>query len=238
MNRPLASLALASLVALAAPALPASAADDAKASAAATAAQSAPAATPDAEGFVSLFDGKSLAGWKVGENAGSFKVIDGAIVVNGDVAHLFYVGPVANHDFKDFHFKAEVMTLPNSNSGIYFHTKYQEKSWPTNGFECQVNNTYKPDPKKTGGLYAVKDVMNTAPVKDDEWFLYEIVVKGQTVTIKINGKTTTEWTQPADFKAPSNMPGRKLGSGTFALQGHDPGSTVKYRNITVKPLGG
>ena len=56
---------------------------------------------PDAEqGFVSLFDGKTFNGWKVGKNADCFKIQDGMIVVNGKVAHLFYDGPVNNHDFK------------------------------------------------------------------------------------------------------------------------------------------
>jgi hypothetical protein len=192
-------------------------------------------AKPDAQGFYSLFDGKSLDGWKANENPQSFKVQDGNIVVNGQRSHLFYVGPVNNHDFKDFHFKAEVMTFPNSNSGIYFHTKWQDEGFPNAGFECQVNNTYKADPKKTGGLYAVKDVMNTAPVGDNEWFTYEIIVKGNKVEIKINDKTTAEWTQPADWK-PRSFSARKIGRGTFALQGHDPGSKVMYRNIKVKPL--
>jgi hypothetical protein len=194
-------------------------------------------AQADAQGFYSLFDGKSLDGWKANENPQTFKVQDGSIVVNGNRAHLFYVGPVHNHDFKDFHFKAEVMTFPNSNSGIYFHTNEKDQAWPAHGFECQVNNTYKSDPKKTGGLYAVKDVMNTAPVGDNEWFTYDIIVKGKTVTIQINGKTTTEWTQPADWKH-GEFAGRKIDHGTFALQGHDPGSKVMYRNIKVKPLDG
>src|SRR3954471_13663696 len=77
-------------------------------------------------GWVSLFDGKTLDGWKVGENAASFTVEDGAIVINGPRAHLYYVGPVQNHEFKNFAFKADVMTTPGSNSGIYIHTAYQE----------------------------------------------------------------------------------------------------------------
>ncbi len=51
--------------------------------------------------WVSLFDGKTLNGWKVGENATSFKVEDGAIVVNRPVGHLFYDGTVGNHNFKN-----------------------------------------------------------------------------------------------------------------------------------------
>ena len=191
---------------------------------------------PDKDGFYAIFDGKTLDGWKVGKNAQTFKVEDGMLCANGDVAHLFYDGPVADHDFKNFHFKAEVRTEPNSNSGIYFHTTFQEASWPKKGFECQVNNTYAKDRKKTGGLYSVKDVMDTAPVGDKEWFLYEIIVEGNRVQIKINGKTTTDWTQPADHQTPKGMDGRKLDRGTIAIQGHDPGSKVCYRNIMIKPL--
>jgi hypothetical protein len=186
----------------------------------------------DADGFYSLFDGKSFDGWKINkENPDTFKVVDGVIVVNGPRTHMFYDGPVGNHNFKSFHFKAEVMTYPKANSGIYFHTEYEDKGWPSKGFECQVNQTHS-DVKKTGGLYGVKDVLNQSPVKDNEWFLYEIIVQGKHVVIKINGKTTCDWTQPDDYKSA----GRKIGSGTMALQGHDPASKVCYRNIMIKPL--
>jgi hypothetical protein len=198
-------------------------------------AQDKPEPKPDADGFYSLFDGKSLDGWKVGKNPQTFKIEDGQIIANGPVAHLFYDGPVANHVFKNFHFKAQVMCLPKANSGIYFHTVYQEGGWPSGGYECQVNNTHS-DPKKTGGLYGVKDVMNNSPVKDNEWFTYEIIVKGKQVVIKINGNTTVDWTEPADWKKDTSKPGRYVSKGTFALQGHDPGSKVFYKNIKVKPL--
>lgn len=192
--------------------------------------------TPDADGFYRLFDGKSFDGWKINpENPSTFKVVEGTIVVNGPRTHMFYDGPVANHNFKNFHFKAEVMTFPKANSGIYFHTQYEEKGWPSKGFECQVNQTHS-DVKKTGGLYAVKDVLNQSPVKDNEWFLYEIIVQGKHVVIKINGKTATDWTEPDGYQPPKGMPGRKLGSGTIALQGHDPASKACYRNIMIKPL--
>ena len=151
-------------------------------------------------------------------------------------AHLFYEGPVHHHDFKNFHLKAEVMTFPHANSGIYFHTKYQEEGWPAQGFEAQVNQTHA-DPKKTGGLYAVKDVMNVSPAEDGKWFLYEIIVEGKHVVLKIDGKVTTDWTEPTPPAPPKGMEGRVIGHGTIALQGHDPGSEVHYRNIRIKQLG-
>ena len=185
-------------------------------------------------GWVSLFDGKTLDGWKVGVNATSFKVEDGAIVVNGPRAHLYYVGPVQNHEFKNFEFKADVMTTPGSNSGIYFHTAYQEDGWPSKGYEVQVNNSHT-DPKRTAGLYGIKDNME-APAKDGEWFTMQITVQGKHVTTSVNGKTIVDYTEPDNAERPADMKARLISSGTFALQGHDPKSKVFVKNIMVKPL--
>jgi len=179
-------------------------------------------------GWVSLFDGKTLDGWKASENKQSFKVENGMIMVNGGWSHLFYTGPVGNADFTNFEFKADVMTMPGANSGLFFHTAYQETDWPKQGFEVQVNNTYKPDPRKTGSLYGVVDV-NVAPAKDNEWFTEHIIVKGKQVTIKVNDKVVVDYTEPLDAQ-------RKLSHGTFALQCHDPKSRVCFKNIMVKPL--
>ena len=190
-------------------------------------------AQPGAD-WVSLFDGKTLDGWKVGENAASFSVADGAIVINGPRAHLYYDGPVGNHDFKNFEFKADVMTTPGSNSGIYFHTAYQEGGWPSKGYEVQVNNSHT-DPKRTAGLYAVKDNME-APAKDGEWFTMQIVVQGKHVTTSVNGKTIVDYTEPDGVERPADMKARLISSGTFALQGHDPKSKVLVKNIMVKVL--
>jgi hypothetical protein len=73
--------------------------------------------------------------------------------------------------------------------------------------------------------------------QDNKWFLYEIIVQGNHVELKIDGKTVCDWTQPADFKPPEGHPGRFLQHGTFALQGHDPGSKTYFKDIMVKPLG-
>jgi hypothetical protein len=184
--------------------------------------------------WVSLFDGKSLAGWKVGANASSFSVENGAIVANGDVAHLFYDGDVNNHNFKNFEFKSEVMTTPGSNAGIYFHTAYQEKSWPSKGYEVQVNNSHT-DWRRTGSLYAIDDVREVH-VKDNEWYTEYIMVQGKRVIIKINDKTVVDYTEPDNVQRSANEAGRVISSGTFALQAHDPKSKVYFRNIMVKTL--
>ena len=188
-------------------------------------------AVADESGFEPLFDGKSLAGWKVNENPASWQVVDGEIVCHGPRSHLFYVGPDAAKpaEFTNFHFKADVLTKPNANSGIFFHTKFQPEGWPAQGYEMQVNNS-QGDPVRTGSIYnVVKNFVPPAP--DNEWFTEEVMVKGKAVTVLVNGKVLFEFVEPEGVAGT-----RKLSSGTFALQAHDPGSEVHYKNIRVKRL--
>ena len=187
------------------------------------------------KGFTSLFNGKDLTGWKVNENTDTFSVHDGAIVAHGPHSHCFYVGDFHNHTFKDFELKVDVMTKPNSNGGVYIQTEYQEHGFPGKGFEIQVNNTYNKDPRKTGSIYEVKD--NSEKVaEDNKWFTEDIIAKGDTITVKVDGKLVAEWTQPADWAGTKDFAGRRIGAGTIALQAHDPGSTVYYKNIRIKLL--
>jgi len=191
--------------------------------------------------WISLFDGETLNDWTASENPETFSVENGMIVVDGPRAHLFYNGPINDSinpadwegepNFDDFIFKADVMTTPGSNSGIFFHTQYQEEGWPAQGYEAQINNSYDPDPRRTASLYNVDD--NTEiTYPDDEWFTMTIRVEGQHITISVNDEVITDYTEPEDVDRGTNV----LSSGTFALQGHDPDSKVYFKNIRVKPL--
>lgn len=186
------------------------------------------------DGWEPLFDGKSLNNWKVGENASTFTIDNGMIVAHGPTAHLFYDGDISNHNFKNFEFKAEVMTTPGSNSGIYFHTIYQQASWPAKGYEVQVNNSHT-DWRRTGSLYGIADVKEVF-VKDNEWFTEYIKVQGKRVQIKINDKTVVDYTEPENLQRQGGDSLRKISNGTFALQGHDPKSKVYFKNLMVKVL--
>nr|WP_068891374.1 DUF1080 domain-containing protein [Pedobacter panaciterrae] len=185
------------------------------------------------DGWISLFDGKTFTGWKKNQNPETFTIENGTIKVAGPVSHLFYDGPVSDHKFKNFEFKAQVMTKPGANSGIYFHTAFQQEGFPGKGYEVQVNNSHS-DWRRTGSLYAVQDVKETY-VKDNEWYEEYIMVKDKNVTIKINGKTVVEYTEPENV-GKENIGGRAISDGTFALQGHDPGSVIYYKDIKVRPL--
>lgn len=184
------------------------------------------------EGFVKIFDGKTFNGWKPAvENSDTWKIEDGALVTRGERCHLFYVGDPK--PFKNFELKVDVMTEPGANGGIYFHTKYQEKGWPREGFEVQVNNSHS-DWKRTGSIYDVVNVRENF-AKDNEWFTEHIIVKDKRVIVKVNDKVVVDYIEPPD-KKPGKDFTRVINEGTFALQAHDPKSVVRYKNIRVKRL--
>ncbi len=177
------------------------------------------------DGWTTLFDGTSMEGWKASENPSTFSVKDGMIVVFGDRAHLFYDGPLRDHNFKNFEFKLSVMTTPGSNSGLFIHTDYQETGWPSKGYEIQVNQTHT-DWRKTGSVYAVQDVKEVF-VKDNEWYTQHIIVQGKRIIVKVNDKVINDYTEGENGR---------LSRGTIALQGHDPKSKVFYKDIMIKIL--
>jgi hypothetical protein len=207
----------------------------------------ASAADEAKDGWVSLFDGKTLDNWKAnGKLAeGAFTVEDGMIVAHGQGSHLFYVGPVQDHAFKNFEFQADVMTTTGSNSGIFFHTRFDPAAGgPIGGYEAQIDSSHS-DPRRTGSLYNVKNIEepkpNAGPSQDGKWFHYDIAVSGKHIVFKIDGKTVLDYTEPADVTPPKNKAGRQLSRGTFALQAHPPAqkgqSGITYfKNIKVKSL--
>jgi hypothetical protein len=182
------------------------------------------------DGWVQLFNGKDLTGWKTHpKSPGKWKVEDGAIVGTGPASHLF----TEKGDYRNFHFRMEIMINDKGNSGQYFRTQFGP-GFPT-GWEAQINATHG-DPVKTGSLYPdsrqkdLKDVKGIrvleAAHKPDEWFTQEVICVGPKITILVNGKKTVEWTDPKE----------RFKTGHFAIQQHDPGSVVKVRKVEVKEL--
>lgn len=190
--------------------------------------------------WISLFDGQSLDGWRASEHPDTWRVQDGCLVARGGRSHLFYDGPVGNHDFGNFELQAEVKTQPSANSGIFFHTRYQESGWPAQGYEVQINNRYSGrgdyrELKRTGSLYAVRNIYK-ASLADDEWIQVHIRVVGHRIGVWINGQPTVDYLQPAQPARSNKRSGRVLSSGTIALQGHDETSQVAFRNVAIRLL--
>jgi hypothetical protein len=173
----------------------------------------------DDKGFVQLFNGKDLTGWKTHpKDKAKWEVKDGVLVGSGQVGHLFS----ERGDYENFVYRVEAKINDHGNSGQYFRTQFGP-SFPS-GYEAQINSTHR-DPVKTGSLYnfvAVKDML----VKPDEWFTQEVTAVGNHIIIKVNGKTTVDFVDKKNTHT----------KGHFALQQHDPGTVVMFRKIEVKEL--
>ena len=143
--------------------------------------------------------------------------------------HLYYVGPVSGGVFRNFELKAEVKLDTGANGGIYFHTAIPKRSWPKKGYEIKFNNTHR-QRWKTGSLHGSgvpnSVIVRKSPVKDNEWFKFDLIVRGKRIIAKINGKTMTDWTEPPDKN--------RLRGGTIALQRHTKG--IRFRNLRIKLL--
>ena len=179
----------------------------------------------DDKNWTRMFDGKSFAGWKANEMPEKWTIVDGAIKTAPGRSHLYYT----DREFDDFEFACEIKTMPGSNSGVYFHTKWQDEGWPEHGYESQVNQTQR-DPVKSGSLYNVVKLYST-PAKDEQWYEHRVKVEGQNIRIHINGKLVIDYTEPAGVSEK-----RRLSAGMIALQSHDPKSVVYYRNLRIRPL--
>jgi hypothetical protein len=172
----------------------------------------------DDEGWIEIFNGKNLDGWKASEKPENWTVEDGMIVGRGERSHLFYMA----QEFTDLEYEAEVKLNPQGNSGMYFRTQFGT-GWPT-GYEAQVNNTSR-DPKKTGSLYNFVNVTEQL-IQDDTFWTQRVIARGNHIIIQVNGKTVVDH---VDEK-------KTHSKGYIALQQHDPGSVVTYRRVRVRPL--
>lgn len=191
-----------------------------------------PVASRAESGWVELLNGSDLSGWRVSEeNPDSFRIVDGILVVDGPRAHLFYQEDGADAALRNFELEITLKTFAKANSGVFLHTRWQARGWPSHGYEAQVNATHS-DPRKTGSVYNVKDVLDHAPHKDGEWFTYHIRVDGKRIVTSVNGNVVNEFIEPEE---PGHR-SRRLGEGTLAIQAHDPESVIHYQRIRLRKL--
>ena len=163
-----------------------------------------------------------------------------ALAADGPRSHLFYVGDVGNHDFRNFELEVEAKTQPGANSGVYFHTQYQPSGWPDKGYEVQINNSHRGsgnyrELKRTGSLYAVRNIYKSC-ADDNQWFRVRMMVVGTRIRVWVNDHLTVDYLQPENPPRKAEMAQRLLGHGTIALQGHDAASTVSFRSVRIRLL--
>ncbi len=199
-------------------------------------------------GWVSLFNGEDLGGWRLSPDGwhgepdvaarpdglidpadpdepprlGGWSVEDGVLTGTGERSHLFS----PRGDYTDLEFRAKVRINDGGNSGMYFRVTYGE-GWPA-GYEAQVNSTFQ-DPVKSGSLYGL-DNLGVVLIPPGTWFTQHItcrdVPEGTHITIAINGVRVVDFIDTE----------RRHAAGHVALQQHHEGSVVDYRDLEVRVL--
>jgi hypothetical protein len=171
---------------------------------------------------VSLFDGKTFAGWRFSDPSkkGSWEVVDGTLVSNGHGSEIISIPK-----FFDFKLHLEFNAGTNANSGVFLRGRYE--------LQIETDSASEPPSHHTGGVYGFLDPTPEQPRKADQWQSFDITMVGRTVTVVQNGVTVI------DHKEIPGITGGALDSnealpGPIYLQGSEKGR-VAFRNIVITP---
>lgn len=168
-----------------------------------------------ADGWISLFDGQTLFGWKAGSEA-DWRVENGAIVVTKGEKGLL----CTTAQFSDYNLRLEFRCDERTNSGVFLHTPLKPAD---PAVDCYELNIAPPDnPFPTGGF--VKRKKATGKFDKRDWQEYEVTVRGGEITVKIDSEVCLEYTDP-----------QPLRRGQIGLQLNE--GRAEFRNIRLKPLG-
>jgi len=180
-----------------------------------------------------LFNGKDLAGWKVGGKSKCEVNDEAAIHLTGGKGYL-----ESEDSYGDFVLQLEARTNAKGlNSGVFFPCIPGEEM---NGYESQINSDLvnndrtKPKDHGTGGIFkrvSARRVMTN----DLEWFSKTIVAAGPQINVWVNGYRVTDWKDERDAD-PNPRKGLRTEAGTLQIQGHDETTDVSLRNIRVAKL--
>ena len=196
------------------------------------------AATGRETGFVSLFDGKSLAGWQlVGKKGEGYGVKEGVLYcARGGGGNLF-----TEKEYADFVLRLEFKLEPGSNNGVGIRAPLEGQT-SYKGMEIQVLDDTAPQyanlraVQYCGSIYDVVPAYRGALKKPGEWNEEEVACIGRRVKVKLNGRITVdadlnEITDPAIL---AKHPGLLREKGHVGFLGHD--DYVEFRNIRIKEL--
>jgi hypothetical protein len=178
-----------------------------------------PASAQTGEGWVTLFDGKTIGDWdRVGET--NWRVEDGAIVADKKpekgTAHL-----VTKNKYKDFQIYAEFWASDDANSGIFIRCKDPKSPGATSCYEVNVYDQRKDPTYGTGAIVNFAEV-NPMPKAGGKWNTFEITAKGRQLIVVLNGQKTVDIRNGLFTEGPFTL---QYGSGV-----------IKFRKVAVKPL--
>ena len=193
---------------------------------------------PVEPGFVSLFDGQTLTGWRlVGGHGRGYVVKDGCIVCPADGGGNLFT----EREYADFVFRFEFKLSAGGNNGIGIRAPYEGDAAYL-GMEIQVLDD-DDDQYRTlqpwqyhGSVYGIVPAKRGALKKAGEWNQEEIVAQGRRIKVTVNGRVTVDadLNQVTDAEAIQKHPGMFRPKGHIGFLGH--GSLVEFRNIRVREL--
>jgi hypothetical protein len=196
-----------------------------------------------ADGFVPLFDGKSLDGWKVYDGKQEvWAAEDGLIVCKGGGGG--WLGTTRDHD--NFVLRLEYRLKPGGNSGVYIRAP--EKGHISRvGMEIQIlDDPWYKDEKNykgikptqlTGAIYGVVPPSQDAVKPAGEWNAMEIRADGRQVVVTLNDKKIVDADLDRSLKDAAiakEHPGLERKTGRIGLQSHS--ERVEFRNLRLKEL--
>jgi hypothetical protein len=191
----------------------------------------APAADEDEPGFVPLFDGKTLDGWKKVGGMATYRVEDGMIV--GEV------GPGSNtflrteKTYGDFILKLDAKLDVPGNSGIQFRSHQRaEEGGRVFGYQCEIDPSDRAwtagiyDEGRRGWLYDLKDHPEAQKAfQKDDWNRFVIEARGDHLRTWLNGVPVADLHDAMDKE------------GFIALQVHaGKEGRIRWKNIRIKEL--
>jgi len=178
-------------------------------------------ARAQADGWVVLFDGKSLDNFnKVGD--ANWRLEDGAVVADKGVGFL-----VTKDSYGDFQLRAEFWADEDANSGIYIRCTDPNKISTDTAYEVNIFDK-RPDPSYgTGAIVNIAKV-EPMPKAAGKWNTYEITAKGPQFTVVLNGQKTVD---AKDEKFKSGPIALQYGAGAVKDKG-----VIKFRKVEIKPL--
>jgi hypothetical protein len=192
----------------------------------------------------SLFNGQNLADWShVGD--GRFVIEDGLLKTEGGMGLLWYTREKFGNCVIRVVYK---VTYPSSNSGVFVRIAHPPKDeWDAvhHGYEIQIYDPHD-EYNRTGAIYTIAPATTLAAKPAGEWNMMEITLKGQHITVVLNGVKVSDYdptkqSAPARKKWSEPKRGPRPDFGYIGVQNHDHDakqndSHVYFKEISVHPL--
>jgi hypothetical protein len=179
-----------------------------------------PSQAQSGDGWITLFDGRSLDHWQ-GDGNANFAIDDGSIVAKDKKDPKTTAFLISKEKYKDFQIYAEFWVSNDANSGIFIRCEDPKKPGAKTCYECNIFDT-RPDPTYGTGAIVYHAEVNPMPKAGGKWSTMESAAKGRDLSIMFDGKQTS-----------SVRSGVHTG-GPIALQFGE--GVVKFRKVAIKPL--